>query len=161
MEIYILRHGIAEAAKAGMNDADRALTPDGKKKLRAVLRVAANAGVSPSLILTSPLRRAIETAAIAAEVFHYEGDIVQADVLLPGGAPQDVWDELRTHKSEASVLLSGHEPQFGYLGAYLLGASSALIDVKKGSLLRIDVDQFGAHPRGLLRWYLTPKLAAS
>ena len=33
MEIYILRHGMAEEAQGGMKDADRALTPEGAKKL--------------------------------------------------------------------------------------------------------------------------------
>jgi phosphohistidine phosphatase len=159
MEIYILRHGIAEDAKAGMSDADRALTSEGKTRLMAVLRLATGARVAPTLILTSPLRRAVETAKIAAEVLGYKEKIVEVDALLPGANLKDVWDELRTHKSEAQVLLSGHEPQFGHLAAYLLGAPSMLIDVKKGSLLRIDCDQFGAHPRGVLRWYLTPKLA--
>ena len=40
MEIYLLRHGIAEDAPAGKKDADRALTADGRKKLRALLRRA-------------------------------------------------------------------------------------------------------------------------
>ena len=161
MEIYILRHGIAEEAKAGMDDAARALVPEGKKKLQAVLRTAAAAGVAPSLILTSPLRRAVETAQIAAEVLGYKGEIIQEDALRLGKSPQDVWDELRTHRSEPQVLLAGHEPQFGYLAAYLLGAPSVQVDVKKGSIIRIDVDQFGPHPKGVLRWYLTPKLAAA
>src|SRR5439155_16728495 len=38
MEIYILRHGIAEEAHGGMKDADRALTAEGAKKLQSVLR---------------------------------------------------------------------------------------------------------------------------
>jgi len=161
MEIYILRHGIAEDAKPGIDDGARALVPEGKKRLQAVLRIAAAAGVAPSLILTSPLRRALETAEIAAEVLGYNGSIVKEDALRPGKSPQDVWDELRTHKEEPQVVLAGHEPQFSYLAAYLLGAPALAVDVKKGSLLRIDVDQFGAHPKGVLRWYLTPRLAGA
>ena len=40
MEIYLLRHGIAEDQRAGMRDADRALTSEGKKRLKEVLQVA-------------------------------------------------------------------------------------------------------------------------
>ncbi len=40
MQIYILRHGIAEDAAAGQSDSERALTSEGKKKLRNVLGVA-------------------------------------------------------------------------------------------------------------------------
>ncbi len=47
MEIYILRHGIAEDAPVGQPDSERSLTSDGRKKLRSVLRVAASAGRGP------------------------------------------------------------------------------------------------------------------
>ena len=58
MEIYVLRHGIAEEPKAGAPDSARALTDTGRERLRAVLEHAHEAGVKPSLILTSPYRRA-------------------------------------------------------------------------------------------------------
>ena len=47
MEIYVLRHGIAEEAKAGMPDAERALTDIGREKLRAVLEQARHGGLKP------------------------------------------------------------------------------------------------------------------
>ena len=68
MQIYILRHGIAEDAGPGQSDSERALTSEGKKKLRNVLRAAHEAGVTPALILTSPLKRAVQTAELAAEI---------------------------------------------------------------------------------------------
>ena len=70
MEIYILRHGEAEVRESGRADGDRKLTAAGKRDLKAVLKVARKLGVAPQVILTSPLRRAQETAKIAAEVLH-------------------------------------------------------------------------------------------
>src|SRR5438105_3235943 len=110
MEIYVLRHGIAEDGQAGQPDAERMLTAEGKKKLRNVLRVAAKAGVAPSLILTSPYRRALQTAEIAAEVLDYKGDLLRTKALEPGSEPRAVWEEIRVHKDEASILVAGHEP---------------------------------------------------
>ena len=161
MQIHLLRHGIAEVGKIGMSDSERALVPEGKKKLRAVLRIAKAADVQPTLILTSPYRRAVETAEIAATELGYSGEIVKSNALRPGCAPEEVWDEIRTYSSEERILLSGHEPLFGYLAGFLLSTPSMLIDVKKGSLIRIDMDQIGLRPRGVLRWYLTPKLAVN
>jgi len=158
MEVYILRHGIAEP-RGGTKDSERALVAEGKKKLRAVLRIAARAGVAPEVILTSPLRRAVETAELAAEVLGFRGEIVRTEALLPERSALEAWQEIRRHASERQVLVSGHEPQLGCLGALLLGAPEVLIDLKKGSLLRIDVDSAGRQPRGVLRWYLTPALA--
>jgi len=40
MEIYVLRHGIAEEPKAGAPDSARALTDTGRERLRAVLELA-------------------------------------------------------------------------------------------------------------------------
>jgi phosphohistidine phosphatase len=161
MEIYILRHGIAEVGRFGMSDADRALVPEGKQKLRQVLRVARASGVEPTLILTSPYKRAVETAEIAAEELAYSSEIVRCDALRPGCSPEEVWDDLRAYGSENRIALSGHEPLLGYLTGFLLGTPSLLIDLKKGSLVRIDMDHVGPQPRGVLRWYLTPRLAIS
>lgn len=159
-EIYILRHGIAEPYRPGHNDAERALTAEGRKKLRTVLGVARLAGLAPALILTSPYRRALETAALAARVLTYQGELLQTAALAPDSSPQKVWEELRIHRGAESLLLVGHEPLFSQLTAHLLGAPSLLVDFKKGALVRIDVDSFGLQPRGVLRWFLTPKLAA-
>ena len=60
---------------------------------------------------------------------------------------------------EARVMIVGHEPLFSAVYAYLLGAASVQIDVKKGSLGRVDVNRFSGQPRGVLRWLIYPKLA--
>jgi phosphohistidine phosphatase len=160
MKIYILRHGIAEEAQGNQPDSERALTAEGKKKLRTVLRTADAAGVAPSLILTSPYRRALQTAQIAAEVLKYKGDLLQSKTLVPSSNPRAVWDEIRVHKDEAEILLSGHEPLFSSLTAYLLGCPGLEIDYKKGALVCVEIDHFTAEPHGVLKWMLTPKLAA-
>jgi phosphohistidine phosphatase len=160
MEIYILRHGIAEDGQAGQPDSERALTPDGRKKLRTVLRVAASAGVAPSLILTSPYKRALQTAQLAAEILDYKGELLRTKALEPTSAPKNVWDEIRAHKDEDRILLAGHEPLFSRLMAYLLGSPNLQVDFKKGAIACIELDRFPAEPHGVLRWMLTSKLAA-
>jgi len=159
VEIHILRHAIADPANPGESDADRALTPDGKKRLRDVLKVAKSAGLAPSLILTSPYRRAVETAELAASQLGYQDELLRTNALLPGSSAEDIWEEIRIHKDAEELLLVGHEPLLGQLAAYLLGAPDMLIDFKKGAIIRIDMEQFAALPRGVLRWYFTPKLA--
>ena len=116
--IYLLRHGIAEEGGAGVPDSERALTPEGKKRLREVMKVAARAGVSPSLILSSPYRRAIESARIAAEELGYKDEVLRTKALIPSASPTDAWQEIRLHRDCSSMLLAGHEPLFGALAAY-------------------------------------------
>jgi phosphohistidine phosphatase len=153
MEIYLLRHGIAED---GYPDSARALTAEGKEKLRRVLKRAA---VKPSLILTSPLRRAVETAEIAAEVLGYEGELERAQSLTPDGSAAAVWEEIRARKNEDAILLASHEPLMSATAAFLLGAPGLHVDMKKAAVVRIDVDRFGPQPLGVLKWMLTPAVA--
>jgi len=160
MEIYILRHGVAEDGQPGQPDSERALTPDGRKKLRNVLRTAATAGVAPSLILTSPYKRALQTAQLAAEILDYKGELLRTKALEPASSPKTVWDEIRVHKDEAQILLAGHEPLFSRLTAYLLGSPSLQVDFKKGAIACVEIERFGAEPHGVLRWMLTSKLSA-
>lgn len=161
MQIYLLRHGIAEEGRVGKSDAERALTQEGRRKLRQVLHTAAEADVKPSLVLSSPFRRALETAEIARDVLGYKGQILQTDALTPASTVEQAWSEIRDHAEEASLLLVGHNPLFDQLGAFLLGSPRVDITFKKGALLRVDVDRVGAHPKGTLRWYLTPKLTGN
>jgi phosphohistidine phosphatase len=159
MEIYLLRHAIAEERSASGRDSDRQLTEEGRQKLRKVMKRAAGAGVEPSLILSSPLIRAVQTAEVAAEVLKYAGKIVKVDSLTPDSSPREVWEEIRTRKDEPAILLAGHEPLYSATTAYLLGSTRSMVDFRKAGLVRIDVQGFGASPGGVLQWMLTPKLA--
>ena len=159
MEIYLLRHAIAETARHGQSDAERALTEEGRDKLRRVLDRARGAGVKPSAILSSPYRRAMETAAVAKEALAFGGEIERSEALVPNASPYDAWEEIRAHKSESSVLLASHEPLMSSLAAFLLGVPALQVDMKKAALLRVDCDRFGPQPKAVLKWLLTPATA--
>jgi len=160
MEIYILRHGIAEDDNAG-GDAQRALTDEGRRKLRRVLERAEKAKVEPSLILSSPYKRARQTAELAAEVLGYEKKIVDTETLVPEGSPAALWEDIRARKQENAILIAGHEPMLSSSVAFLMGFPTMQIDMKKGALARVDIDRFGPKPMGVLRWLLTPRLAGA
>jgi phosphohistidine phosphatase len=155
MEIYLLRHAIAEDHGPSGRDADRRLTEHGRLKLRRVMKRAHAAGVSPSLILSSPYQRAVETAEIAAHELGYEGEILRTDGLIPGSSPPRVWSDLRAHRTESAILLAGHEPLFSATVAWMLGSTRAMVHFRKAGLVRIDVETLGVEPQGVLKWMLT------
>lgn len=159
MEIYLLRHAAAENAPPGMKDSDRALTPEGREKLKRVLKRAKSAGVEPGVILSSPYRRALETAEMAAEVLGYHRKVLQTAALVPDASPHDVWQEIRARKEESSILLASHEPLMSATVALFLANPAMLVDMKKSALVRVDSDRFGPEPHGILKWMLTPATA--
>ena len=156
--VNILRHAIAEMKETSHPDAERALTREGRDKLRAILKRARRADVSPSVILTSPLRRAVESAGIAAKIFRHKNELVVTKALSPQSTPEKTWQEIRRHADQAEILLTGHEPHLSKLTAYLLGFPGLAIEIKKGALVRIRIDEISEKPKGVLEWMLVPKL---
>ena len=162
MEVYLLRHGIAEDNSPSGRDSDRRLTEEGREKLRSVLKAAAGAGVLPELIVSSPYVRARQTAEIARQVLAYKEELQFSQALVPEGEPSDLWSEIRTiYRPADSLLLASHEPLMSRCAGYLLGSPRLYVDFKKGAIMRIDIDNFGIEPHGALRWMLIPKLAGA
>lgn len=157
LRVYILRHATAELRGPGVAEDKRQLTPEGKHELKAVLKLALAAGVSPVAILTSPWVRALETAQMAGRALRCER-VVETRALLPDVPPAQVLKEIRGIRNAKQVMVAGHQPQLSRLAAFLLEAPVA-IDLKKSALLRIDIQDKAGPPRGVLKWMLTPRLA--
>src|SRR5581483_8697755 len=66
MRLLVIRHSTASPQGTGVPDSDRRLTPDGEARFRAAARGLARLVTAPDVLLTSPVRRARETAASAA-----------------------------------------------------------------------------------------------
>jgi phosphohistidine phosphatase len=156
VQIYLLRHGIADNTTP---DSERALTAEGREKLRRVLERARAASVAPGLILSSPYRRAMETAEIAAEVLDYRGKVVKTPALVPEASLFDTWEEIRKRPEEHAILLASHEPLMSALAAFLLACPTLSVDMKKAALVRVDCERLGPEPKGVLKWMLTPATA--
>ena len=159
MQLYLLRHGIAEDTKAGSSDEARALTGKGRDQLQATMKTAARAGVKPSFILTSPLARALETAEIAKQVLGTPEELVKTRTLVPDGEPQLVWAELSDHRTEPSVMLVSHNPLIEQLTAFFLNTPTLQFDFAKGALVSLEIGNFRGSPDGVLQWILTADLA--
>ena len=123
--LWLLRH--AEAADGGPDD-ERPLTDRGMEQAEAAGRALAYLGVHLDACLSSPKRRAMQTAERACEPLGIE--VIAEPVLA--GEPFDVHG-LTT--GFADVLLVGHDPSFSLLLHDLTGAQARM---KKGGLAGIS-----------------------
>jgi phosphohistidine phosphatase len=124
--IWLLRHGDAER---GSPDAERPLTDKGRRQARAAGAALRELGVEIDACLTSPKKRAAETAVLACEPLGVEP---QDEPKLAGGRFDPV--ELAAGNGD-EVLLVGHEPDFSNAVRDLTGAD---VDLKKGGLAAVD-----------------------
>lgn len=159
MEIYLLRHGMAESARPGAHDGERRLTEEGRRAVEAVMERARAARVSPALILTSTYARAVETAAIAAKVLEYGGPIERLATLQPTGSPFEAWDDIRARQPGGPVLVAAHEPLLSGLAALLLESPMLRLQIGAASMVAVEIERLSANPNGLLKWMITPALA--
>ncbi|MGA2786644.1 MAG: phosphohistidine phosphatase SixA [Verrucomicrobiota bacterium] len=161
MNLYLLRHGIAAEPKAAgfEPDSERPLTARGKSRLRITARAMAELDLSFDLILSSPFRRAKQTAEIIAKSFKLRKKLAFSEELTPAGNPRLLIQELNRFRPEPeNVLLVGHEPYLGQLIALLAAGNSSLeIDFKKGGLCKLETDFLLYGRCARLVWLLTPR----
>jgi phosphohistidine phosphatase len=158
MELYILRHGIAEEVSASGADRDRRLTDEGREKIKEEGKALRKLQISFDLILTSPFPRAAETAEIVAEELDLRKVRRESSALASGAGAESILGELRkVAKQFQSVLVVGHEPELSQLISLLLSGSPELaINVKKGALCKLSC--VALEPGGArLEWLLAPK----
>ena len=161
MEIYLLRHGIAEPPSESneFSDASRALTPEGISKLRQAGLGLKKLGVKLNLVASSPLVRARETAEYVTEILKCKEPIQLWDELAPGGSIDGLMQKLQNHQGKNSVLLVGHQPDMGSLASLLIfGSARISLAFKKGGICCVQVSEVPPQFPGELLWMLTPKI---
>lgn len=155
MLLYLLRH--AEAVDEAESDAARALTKKGEMQARKVGKFCVKNGFIPAIILTSPLKRAEQTARLVAKEIK-NAEFIIDPMLSAGMQPETALDELRAYARFPSLMLVGHEPDFSLLAAYLLGIPiRESLRLRKASLTAINLNAMRPSA-AVLDFTLPPKL---
>ncbi len=157
MRLLIIRHAIAiPRGTPGIPDEERPLTPRGQRRFRKAARGLARVAARPDVLLTSPLRRALGTAEIAAQA--WGGIKPTIEPVLAEGSPATVLAAFSTQPADSTVAVVGHEPTLSALLATLLGgAQSGRLTFRKGGAALLDLPGAPAEG-GQLLWFLPPKL---
>lgn len=159
MEVLLIRHGKAGERDPNTwpNDDLRPLTKEGMAEQRAAARVMKRLGLGFEFLVTSPLLRAAQTAALLADGYGWTEPAQEAEELGPGGTPAQVIRLLTKFPPGAAVALVGHEPALSRVAAALVGKSGdASIDLKKGGVLGLRFDGHPAPGAGTLTLLLKP-----
>jgi phosphohistidine phosphatase len=154
MQLYVIRHAVAEDKAPGGDDNARALTASGKAKLRRAVRGLRALEIRFDRVLTSPWKRAAQTARLLAPL---AGDAPVATELLTRRPGADLLALLSERNDTAAVV--GHEPWLGELVAWLAFGDTRFGDalvIKKSGVLWLEGT---AVPGGMhLRASLPPRL---
>jgi phosphohistidine phosphatase len=161
MNIFILRHGIAVEPEDwnSKSDAERPLIPKGEQRLREAAVAMEKMKISFDAIISSPYLRAKQTAEIIAKHFKLQKELAFSDDLIPGGNPQALIRQINDlNPAPENILLVGHEPFLSRLIALLSsGSPTATIEMKKGGLCKLEVEELEYGHCATLAWLLTPR----
>jgi phosphohistidine phosphatase len=164
MRLVLFRHGPAGVRDAARwpDDGKRPLTSKGVLKTRKAARGLAHTEKGISLVLTSPLVRAEQTAQLLREALGEKAKLVTLADLAPGGSNRAVIAHLAELPQSRSVALVGHEPGLGKLTALLAMGSGTTgeIKLKKAGAAALRFDGPARAGGGDLAWLLPRRLLA-
>ena len=159
MKLYLVRHAIAESATYE-DDSLRPLTDKGREKMKKIASALKDIKMRPDLIVSSPYVRASQTASILAKELKYKEEILYSNSLVPMGEPDDMIGEINEKYSVDELMLVGHEPNLSTLISVLLAASPNIsINLKKGGVCCLSVDNLQYDQKTVLEWLITPKIS--
>lgn len=153
MNLYFLRHGLADWPNWNKPDDERPLTDEGFERMKAQAKALKRLGLAPDLIAASPLVRAQQTAQLVADRFDLTVNVTP--LLAPGFDLKKLSAIVRDLPTVKELIVVGHEPDFSTTISALIGGGRVVM--KKGGLARVEV--FSTEPlAGQLVWLLAPKV---
>jgi phosphohistidine phosphatase len=149
MNLFILRHASAGIRRSNpLLDVKRPLDKEGKQHTLQLAHVLNAQDTSFDLIISSPLKRSLQTAQFIATETGYEAKILQSSALAPSATVAEFQALLREHKDRENLLVVGHSPNIQlFLGSLLVTQSSGgpvqpivpQVRMRKGALARLSL----------------------
>jgi phosphohistidine phosphatase len=159
MILYLMRHANAGLRRENPTlDAKRGLVKEGKDQCMLMARVLSALKVQVDVIVSSPLKRALQTAQFVGTELGYESKVEVSKALAPGADFSAFQDMLAKYANREGVLVVGHNPNlYQFLGRLVTGNGAATIRLRKGSIARVRLDR---RPP-ILQWLIDPRTASS
>ena len=157
MFLYFLRHTSAgEPLNNPKKDEKRGLYQDGIEQCGYVGRALAVLGVQVDVILSSPLKRATQTASLVGNEMGHEGKLALENGLRPEASYSDFQKMLQKYARQESVLVVGHNPNLHeFLGRVISERGcEATVELKKGAVAKVEMRRSTAS----LSWCITPRI---
>ena len=157
MILYLMRHANAGTPRGNpILDSKRSLVKEGKEQCMLMARVLVALKAPIDTIVSSPLKRALQTAQLVGTELGFDGKVEISPGLGLNASFADFQNMLVKYVGRDGVLAVGHNPNiFQFLGRVITGNGGASVRMRKGSIARIDMER---HPPRL-QWLLDPRSA--
>ncbi len=178
MDLYLLRHGEVGHSIISGGTSDLALTESAKKEIAIVAGSIKALNFQITAILTSPLKRATQTAKILSKTLGIENRISVCNELAPEGSRAKLAEILLRYSLDSSILIVGHKPYLSDLMYEIIynenghglkrrtsiGRKQSITELsrgiflKKAGLAKIRLVSLTPTMRGEIKWLITPRI---
>src|ERR1035441_7422391 len=136
MNLYLMRHANAGLARGNPAlDAKRGLIKEGKEQCMLMARVLSALKVQVDVVVSSPLKRALQTAQFVGTELGYDGKVEISPGLALDARYSDFQKLPAQNAGHAGALMVGHNPNlFQFLGRLITANGGASIRMRKGSV---------------------------
>ena len=146
--LTLVRHAKSSWKDSSLADRDRPLNKRGKRDAPEMGRRLADAGIRPSLIVSSPAVRAWTTATIIANAIGYPREFLQRDSSLYLASVNDILDVIVAQDPGFnSLMLVGHNPGFTEFANYLVPGLTNNIPTAGVVSVQLDTDDWSLYDK--------------
>lgn len=160
MNLYLLRHGSAgQRGSDPVADHKRPLDKEGKQQCILLGTVLSSMKLQFDSVISSPLKRALQTAALVGTETGYEKKIQLSDALAPSGTWENFHRLIDTVSGSEEVLLVGHNPNLPEFLNHLLypRGGRSIFRMRKGAIAAVSLERGPAQ----LQWMIDPRILRS
>lgn len=155
MNLYLIRHSIAENISIDKKDFDRELTSEGKSVIAKTSQAWKNYIDQLDIVLSSPLTRAVQTAEIISSNLQANQNLIKDNNLGTGSRTSDLIELLNSLEYE-NVAVVGHQPDLSIHVNNFCGTGIFNLVFPPAALAKIEFDNSIKYGRGKLVYFIPP-----
>ncbi len=158
MKLLLVRHGEAEA---GPVDAERALTALGRADIARVARIIEATGWNVAEIVSSPLRRTVESGRILSETLSAHPALRSDGALAPGVSTEPILRLLEGVPPSDAIVWVFHAPDVQRVASLMTGLPDSGFYFTPGTVVALNLPLPRPVGKSLIVFALPPEFVRS
>ena len=155
MNLYLIRHSISENASLNKKDFERELTEEGKFVIKNTAEAWKKYIDKFDIILTSPLKRAVQTSEIVSSIMQINPNIIIENNLGTGSRTSDLIEILNLTEA-GDIAVIGHQPDLSIHIINLCGKGNFNLVFPPATIAKIEFENSIKYGRGKLIFIVPP-----